>query len=419
MDVTYTHKDLAKQLNVSETTIKSYRRKFPGCIPVSSQGKPIRFNAQALQVARKIRDLFEQGMNVEEVRSRLSEEFAWIEPAGAPKVLPAPEKADALESAPKEGVVISPRFANAIGGLAKSVVALTRQQGEILDRLCRLEENLKVSFQTLPSQAGSGPEEENSPAPEPADTAENICPPWAGELASRLQEMEKTLARTLESLEAGLKTAQPEAAGGQEESGISPEAFSAPPAPPAVEAGGENAQTQTPEKMPAPEPAPVQTAPAAQSAPPEGARVLAWNGHTPTGEAEQNEHPAAEGQGMSLNISDDYLRQLSALPLVVQSGGELVGIAGRGPFCLNDMKAVLSQTFAPPHHYVGRWETASGELWYILEQPEAVNAQTISLHLAPVTSRRNRPFVEVVRFMLGQASEEPASLYAFAQQLLG
>ena len=48
---TFTHKALADLLGVSETTVKSYRRKFPGCIPVASQGKPIRFPAEAAAVA--------------------------------------------------------------------------------------------------------------------------------------------------------------------------------------------------------------------------------------------------------------------------------------------------------------------------------------------------------------------------------
>ena len=53
---TYTHKDLANLCSVSETTIKSYRRKFPGFIPVLTRGKPIRFKKDAGDVCLKIRD---------------------------------------------------------------------------------------------------------------------------------------------------------------------------------------------------------------------------------------------------------------------------------------------------------------------------------------------------------------------------
>ncbi|MFI3271472.1 MAG: MerR family transcriptional regulator [Pseudomonadota bacterium] len=74
-----THKDLAKALGVSETTIKSYRRKFPACITVASKGKPIRFSPEAETVCRRIQALFALGMAVEDVRVRLAEEFSWIE----------------------------------------------------------------------------------------------------------------------------------------------------------------------------------------------------------------------------------------------------------------------------------------------------------------------------------------------------
>lgn len=74
-----THKDLAKALGVSETTIKSYRRKFPACIMVASKGKPLRFTPEAEVVCRRIQAFFAVGMAVEDVRLRLAEEFSWIE----------------------------------------------------------------------------------------------------------------------------------------------------------------------------------------------------------------------------------------------------------------------------------------------------------------------------------------------------
>lgn len=72
---TYTHKDLARLCGVSETTIKSYRRKFPGFIPVLTRGKPIRFRAEAGDVCLKIRDCFEKGMSVGETRKVLKQHF--------------------------------------------------------------------------------------------------------------------------------------------------------------------------------------------------------------------------------------------------------------------------------------------------------------------------------------------------------
>lgn len=95
-----THKDLAKALGVSETTIKSYRRKFPACIVVASKGKPLRFMPEAETVCRRIQALFALGMAVEDVRVRLAEEFAWIEPELA---IPEDEKNSAIDIIPTEG----------------------------------------------------------------------------------------------------------------------------------------------------------------------------------------------------------------------------------------------------------------------------------------------------------------------------
>lgn len=72
---TYTHKDLASLCSVSETTIKSYRRKFPGFIPVLTRGKPIRFKKEAGDVCLRIRDCFDKGMSVRETTKVLKEHF--------------------------------------------------------------------------------------------------------------------------------------------------------------------------------------------------------------------------------------------------------------------------------------------------------------------------------------------------------
>ncbi|SBW04489.1 MerR family transcriptional regulator [uncultured delta proteobacterium] len=128
MSQTYTHKDLARKLKVSETTIKSYRRKFPECIPVASSGKPIRFLPEAVAVATRIRDLFDLGMSVEEVRGRLSQEFPWISLVARDE----PQQAQAPGGMPQE-------FTIALSNLAKSMVTLLQQQGSIMDRMDRLE----------------------------------------------------------------------------------------------------------------------------------------------------------------------------------------------------------------------------------------------------------------------------------------
>lgn len=71
----YTHRDLAKALGVSETTIKSYRGKFPTFLPVAREGKPVRLHPESLEVCRRIRDLFAEGLSILQTSQRLQSEF--------------------------------------------------------------------------------------------------------------------------------------------------------------------------------------------------------------------------------------------------------------------------------------------------------------------------------------------------------
>ena len=71
----YTHRDLAKALGVSETTIKSYRAKFPSFLPVAREGKPVRLHPEALDVCRRIRELFADGLSILQTSQALQAEF--------------------------------------------------------------------------------------------------------------------------------------------------------------------------------------------------------------------------------------------------------------------------------------------------------------------------------------------------------
>lgn len=209
-----THKDLSRQLGVSETTVKSYRRKFPGCIPVANQGKPIRFNPEALNVCKRIRDLFELGMSIPEVRGRLAAEFPWISPESCP---PCPEDAAEPVEAPGESAAAEPRPEETRGGLplmvsnlAKSMVSLSQQQASLFKRLECLEARLEGLFTTQPLAGPIAPQ---------ALKGEPAAPPADPQLAGKLDGIERTLEQTMDLLgnyvEAvqGLVQATPPAAG--------------------------------------------------------------------------------------------------------------------------------------------------------------------------------------------------------------
>jgi hypothetical protein len=87
-ETSLTHRDLAKALGVSVTTIKSYRRKFPEFFTLESQGKPIRFPASSKALCQGIKRHFARGLSVEETRGRLAEEFE-AHPVSPPERGPA------------------------------------------------------------------------------------------------------------------------------------------------------------------------------------------------------------------------------------------------------------------------------------------------------------------------------------------
>ena len=142
MSQTVTHKDLARKLKVSETTIKSYRRKFEDCIPVASKGKPIRFLPEAVAVCTRIRDLFDLGMSVEEVRARLAEEFPWI------SLVARDEPQQQLPGG------IPQEYGTALSNLAKSMVTILQQQSGIMDRMEKLETAVQETRTLAPSADG-------------------------------------------------------------------------------------------------------------------------------------------------------------------------------------------------------------------------------------------------------------------------
>ncbi|MEZ0575774.1 MerR family transcriptional regulator [Halodesulfovibrio aestuarii] len=129
-----THKRIARILGVSETTVKSYRRKFPDCIPVASKGKPIQFTEEALEVCRIIRDLFSSGLSIEETHQRLAERFDFI----APPVFEEPEEENEVVE-----VVLPDDYKQAMSSLATSMVNLSLKQEQMLKKMNAIETRLQ------------------------------------------------------------------------------------------------------------------------------------------------------------------------------------------------------------------------------------------------------------------------------------
>lgn len=138
-DKTLTHKDLGDALGVSVTTVKSYRRKFPGYIPVAGYGKPIRFQLRALDVCRKIRECFEQGLSVAETEKRLKQ--AGFRSEGGRRET-APEVPSAANMAGVSPEYLD-KFFKTAGQMMQGMAQLATAQARSEQRLSSLEKALR------------------------------------------------------------------------------------------------------------------------------------------------------------------------------------------------------------------------------------------------------------------------------------
>ena len=138
---TLTHKNLGELCGVSVTTIKSYRKKFGGFIPVATQGKPIRFLPEAGPVCLRIRDSFAEGLSIEETRKRLRAEFKEIETEREPPKSDDPAVSAATAGAPVSGEYLEQFFKTA-GQMMQGMAQLATAQARADQRLSRLEKAL-------------------------------------------------------------------------------------------------------------------------------------------------------------------------------------------------------------------------------------------------------------------------------------
>ncbi|MBG0791638.1 MAG: MerR family transcriptional regulator [Desulfovibrionaceae bacterium] len=200
----YTHKDLARLCGVSETTIKSYRRKFPGFIPVLTKGKPIRFRAEAGDVCLKIRDCFAKGMSVGETRKVLKENFK--EELSARRS--GSRKAPAASAASAEGFSQEylEKFFETTGQMMHGMAGLATAQARAEQRLRKVESALKRLLEAeaanreilaalLEERSGEVSAESFSPQPEPehkvrARKIVNVHGPEGGVESYALEEEE-------------------------------------------------------------------------------------------------------------------------------------------------------------------------------------------------------------------------------------
>lgn len=356
MSQTVTHKDLARKLKVSETTIKSYRRKFEDCIPVASHGKPIRFLPEAVAVCTRIRDLFDLGMSVDEVRARLAQEFPWIS-------LVTKEKEDGSPAAPG----LPQEFAIAVSNMAKSMVTLTQQQNAVMERMEKLEQTFAASMEVVTTPVEGGGMK--------AADFKTILEDLQGYLRNALLPLQQL--QRLDDLQSVTEVLH-QAAGSM------------------VDAAHLLRAVTDREK--------------ARETPSEGsAKVVQFP--VPN---------AASAIKVSSVPPQDPPRQFLLKPMVVRTlEGTYIGAGGRsrGRFTLNDFKALLVYGRKPGDHFTLHWEQSGNEWIATLAQPQAENPGKWQIHLKEVMSQSGVGVVELVGFTANGQSVHPAEFCAFVAGL--
>lgn len=358
MSETFTHKDLAEMLGVSETTVKSYRRKFPGCFPVASKGKPIRFKNESAEVAKRIRDLFGTGMSVEEVRDRLGEEFEWFAP-----------KETATRSAPRVKSDIPQNFATALSNMAKSMIGLSQQQATILEHMQKIE--------TMLSQLG-------------LDSFKNMDPAAVQAEAKARQAADLKLLAEISSIKGDLHNISNVLGNNTNIIAEEHNAFMA-GMEKLLTALGSNDKQQAGAKH--------------------SAKIVSFD--EPAQRDVLNNNPAAEP------ALPDFPRHILSMPLVVRNDeGAFLSAGGRniGRISINDLKAILAQTYLPPENFTMSWNYKQDGWWITFSQhnvPEPVEPVSIGIQVDEITSSKGVSVLEARKYTYNDMPYHPIELIRF------
>jgi hypothetical protein len=147
---TFTHRDLAQLLGVSETTVKSYRTKFPSFLPVARLGKPVRLHPEALEVCRAIRRLFAEGLSIEQTAIELRTEFKEYPHNRRLSIAyrqPQPDAADSPREVPPAKQRDTPAASEQVAQLTELVRQLhesqQRAQEQAQERIAMLEHEVR------------------------------------------------------------------------------------------------------------------------------------------------------------------------------------------------------------------------------------------------------------------------------------
>ncbi|MBG0778238.1 MAG: hypothetical protein H0S85_17590 [Desulfovibrionaceae bacterium] len=333
------YRELAGLLGVTETTIKSYRSKFPPFLKPVNQGKPLRFPAVAREVCARIRQCFGDGRSIAETRAVLIAEFPFLLPdsasVGAASDAPgaafapaAPGASSASDTAALQAC-IGP-LATALDGMARGFERFARTQEAIAENLNGLRAQL----------AGRGPVADADDDAEGAAGDAAAAPDLGPEILATLEGLRRAVAELAAHVEAPAGRAAErgpgaplEASGaplGDAQESAAPRIDIAPPTQRRVRVT--NAFGQTTEYLlrtdEVPAAVPSEDEPASTAASASAADATAADG--------------TDGQSGTDGTGEPPPAEYRALPLVVREGDEYLGVGGRslGTLSLDDVAAL-------------------------------------------------------------------------------
>lgn len=357
-DDTLTHKDLAQALGVSETTIKSYRRKFPLYFPLHSQGKPLRFKPQALEVAKHIRQGFLADLSVEEIRSSLDDKFQRV----ATKRI----HSSLTDTTPPPANQPDPSW-KAIENVLTNVLQAQQYANQRLDAL----QELLADFLSLHLSREDA-------------------------FSQGLGDLQRILNRHLQRLD-------------EVASQTPPHEHSAPQQPP---------QENGPKRVTVRNIYGQSTEYEIHSDPKEP-HGLSSSWHPEEQVPEQQGPHSSRAPATALTPPESLLAQPL---VVRTGAGEYLGVAGKaeGAFCLNDLLDLVHKAHPAPLHFRAAWSQSpeNAERYRLeLEQEEAIRPRVYVLEVEPARTPRGNLVTILVGFETQGSEMPPANIYAFIRQM--
>ena len=149
-DNLYTIKDLARELNVGESTVRFWRDRFSEFVPSVGQGKRRKYRSDALEALRFIKQESNRSKSAEQIKDELSrQQPIEVDPGKSQRSAAAPQQwrsgEGGQELAPQIFEGILERVRDILQEQNRRMESLEAENRELRDRLTRLEEQEKIA----------------------------------------------------------------------------------------------------------------------------------------------------------------------------------------------------------------------------------------------------------------------------------